>query len=506
PGAEVSGFTFEGCTAGSGIIVSYSAGAHIHDNVARYNSWGGIHLSNNDGALVENNICYGNSRGIIVFASDNNDITWNDVHNNTVYGIITSGGSTGNDICNNTAVYNNHGIHLDGAPGNTICSNTIQHSTLDGVRLITASDNNQVLYNNVSYNGQYGLYATSSNQNTFSYNNVISNSGTGVRLHTTSWLNFNNNDVIANGMEGFYCYGSSNNTYASNYIRGNSYGIYLHAGQDNTVTDNDIATSASASAVYLRGTSGTNVSGNTLTASKYGVELYDADGSAICNNHLENNYQYGVYIADGSTTNTIHHNDFINNYGGGFQAYDADSNTWDTGYPGGGNYWDDHTSPDENYNGFVDIPYSIAGGASQDYYPYVDQTGWEAPYIASLRGQWRFNENSGQTALDSSLYGNDGQLGVAASVDSMDPVWVKGVEGSALQFDGVDDFVTMGVNAELDLDGGTIEFWVKPMYTAGSMGYEPCILGNRGNPGENTRYSVHLGNNLDRVGLWNGAT
>jgi hypothetical protein len=52
---------------------------------------------------------------------------------------------------------------------------------------------------------------------------------------------------------------------------------------------------------------------------------------------------------------------------------------------------------------------------------------------ADLLGYWKFNENGGTNAADSSGNGYDGTL--------LGPTWTVGKEGSALGFDGVDDYV-----------------------------------------------------------------
>jgi len=52
---------------------------------------------------------------------------------------------------------------------------------------------------------------------------------------------------------------------------------------------------------------------------------------------------------------------------------------------------------------------------------------------AGLVGFWKLDENSGVSAVDSSGYGNNGIL-VGAT-------WTGGKSGSALDFDGVDDYV-----------------------------------------------------------------
>jgi hypothetical protein len=60
---------------------------------------------------------------------------------------------------------------------------------------------------------------------------------------------------------------------------------------------------------------------------------------------------------------------------------------------------------------------------------------------ASIIGMWLFNEGSGDVAEDFSGNGNDGTL-------MNDPEWVKGKFGTALSFDGVDDYVDTVLNTD----------------------------------------------------------
>ncbi len=76
--------------------------------------------------------------------------------------------------------------------------------------------------------------------------------------------------------------------------------------------------------------------------------------------------------------------------------------------------------------------------------------GQETSAIAS----WKFNENTGMTATDSSGNGNDGTINGAT--------WTTGKAGSALSFDGANDYVNMGNPASLQITGAfSIEGWVK---------------------------------------------
>jgi len=71
-----------------------------------------------------------------------------------------------------------------------------------------------------------------------------------------------------------------------------------------------------------------------------------------------------------------------------------------------------------------------------------------------LVGSWNMDEGTGTTIYDGSDEGNNGAIHGAK--------WGKGKEGSALQFDGTDDYVDCGNDESLNItDAITIEAWVK---------------------------------------------
>ncbi len=73
---------------------------------------------------------------------------------------------------------------------------------------------------------------------------------------------------------------------------------------------------------------------------------------------------------------------------------------------------------------------------------------------SDLVGWWNFNEGSGTTARDISGYDNHGTIVGATYVDG-----VPGTGGSALDFDGVGDYVRMTKN--YNFDNFTFFFWTK---------------------------------------------
>ncbi|HEC94566.1 MAG TPA: DUF11 domain-containing protein, partial [Thermoplasmatales archaeon] len=106
-----------------------------------------------------------------------------------------------------------------------------------------------------------------------------------------------------------------------------------------------------------------------------GVAIWPCDSSTVKNCNISNN-NYGVYIPSGewiggwryNYSNMIYHNNFVDNT---VQAYDAENNIWDNGYPSGGNYWSDYNGSDNDGDGIGDTPYYVPGGSSRDRYPLM---------------------------------------------------------------------------------------------------------------------------------------
>ena len=73
---------------------------------------------------------------------------------------------------------------------------------------------------------------------------------------------------------------------------------------------------------------------------------------------------------------------------------------------------------------------------------------------------WKFDEGSGTTISDSSGNGNSGTLGSGAA----SPAWVPGKIGSALSFDGSDDYASIPDSQSLNITGNqfSISAWVNP--------------------------------------------
>jgi RHS repeat-associated protein len=93
---------------------------------------------------------------------------------------------------------------------------------------------------------------------------------------------------------------------------------------------------------------------------------------------------------------------------------------------------------------------------------------------SGLKGNWKFDENSGTTAADSSGSSNNGTLTSGAT-------WTTGQSGSAVNLDGVDDYVQVGAQSSLALtNAGTLSAWIYPTGAGSLATYGGIIINKEG--------------------------
>ncbi|MFH0892368.1 MAG: DUF2341 domain-containing protein [Candidatus Falkowbacteria bacterium] len=109
-------------------------------------------------------------------------------------------------------------------------------------------------------------------------------------------------------------------------------------------------------------------------------------------------------------------------------------------------------------------------GQSKEYCVPGDTSECSAPVI-----NLDFNEKSGTTAYDTSAYGRNGTLNWMST--STNGGWTRGKNGSGLEFDGLDDYVSLASIG--NLTDYSIELWYKPTERIYS-----------GNTGKNSLYTL----------------
>ena len=294
-----------------------------------------------------------------------------------------------------------YGIYFDVSKG-TITKNTIRNNFF-GIYLSHSKYN--YLSENIVENNYYGIYSWGSGSNTIS-KNVLNNNDHGIDLWEDSSNIIIENIVRNNGAYGIYAYHSHMNIVSENTLTNNDkfdstysgYAIWLDRSNGNKVISNMVVNNTDG--IFVYDSRNNIVRRNTIVANQMrGVMLggYLPSGhyynNTICGNTIQSN-NIGIDLYQYANNNKIYHNNFIDNK---IQAYIDEftsNNTWDNGFPSGGNYWSDYNGTDL-FNG----PYQNEIGSdgigdtacvidenNQDNYPLMQ------PYSGPIR-----NLNTGQS-------------------------------------------------------------------------------------------------------------
>jgi parallel beta-helix repeat protein len=398
--ARVTGFEY-------GIWLYWSSGNEIADNLVAGNYYGIWVWPSSSGNGVDGNIATGNSgAGIFVGpASADNDLSGNNVTANSYNGIWIQ-----NDWA--TVVYGNavakngfRGIFLQNAWSSVLNENNV---TDNGEGIVIIDSLNITLTRNIMLgNGDnFGVFGDTVDyavQNIDTSNTVdgkpiyywinkanqvvpqdagyvgIVNS-TGIRVEG---LTMSHNDqgilvafsanttVIGNTLTdnvyGVSLVGATANKIVNNTGEGNDYGIGLRYSSGNSLSENSFS-NGSSGILLTYSCNNNSISMNDLRRNyASGIDLTDAAFNSISQNNITMN-QYGLWL-DSAFNNVIYHNNFIDNTQQ-VAVYSKSTNTWDDGYPSGGNYWSDYTGVDTK-NG----PYqNLTGGDGIGDFPYVVYT------------------------------------------------------------------------------------------------------------------------------------
>jgi parallel beta-helix repeat protein len=263
-------------------------------------------------------------------------------------------------------------------------------------------------------------------------NICIKESGTntidaGIKLKNANGCKIKDSEIQMNNY-GVYTIFSTNITVENSIIFKNYYGIFVYLSSDVTISHNTLYTNyrqgvcGQASnynsitnntfsynikeGIYLRASGNNYIGGNYVFSSNNGIYLLLSDENIIVNNTIASN-KIGVYI-DGGNENTLYHNNMFEN--SIFNAKDNSHNFWDSGYPGGGNYWSNFDEPSEGAqdsyqgpnqdvlgrDGISDSSYFVVGG-NRDNYPYMGLYGINDPPRAKTQGPYA--EDEGVTIL-----------------------------------------------------------------------------------------------------------
>lgn len=129
------------------------------------------------------------------------------------------------------------GINYRNALNGSINNITANSDILFGINLSYSSNNNLLIDNKISYNGN-GIQLWNSNNNELRNNNVSSNNLNNIYLMGSSNNRLNGNTALNSIWGIILFFGNFNNIISGNTVLGNNYGVYLHSSSSNTIYNN----------------------------------------------------------------------------------------------------------------------------------------------------------------------------------------------------------------------------------------------------------------------------
>jgi parallel beta-helix repeat protein len=252
---------------------------------------------------------------------------------------------------------------------------------------ISYAFNNTIQHNIFTKNFGAILVERSLN-NTISYNKIIDNVETGILIRESYDTEIKSNNITEN-FKGMNIYKSSNITIISNDVFNNfNQGILVYLSNANFIKYNHIFDNL----------------GN-------GIEVSQSDINDFYSNNISNNgntpNEYGITVDTNSQFNLIYHNTIMFNSNSSYDGTNK-NNSWENGYPLGGNYWSDYNGSDEKRginqdipgsDGIGDTPY-IIDSDSQDRFPLMSPMRNIAPFLIALISPANESVINPQTIID----------------------------------------------------------------------------------------------------------
>jgi parallel beta-helix repeat protein len=316
------------------------------------------------------------------------------LHQNDYIGIyLTNPNASSTKIRDNIITENGYGISLSGIQ-NTVQDNSFTNNHLGGI-LVNKSSNNLIIRNNVtgSSGTMFGIFIAE-----FSYNNTLRNNnmtGSDLNLHIFSYdlqgmiHNIDTSNTV-NGKPVYYWIDKTKQTvphdagavYLINCsaitaqgleIGYNGVGIELAYSTNCLVQENHITRCSNAIRLETS-TNNTIRKNNIYQPEDCGIAVVRSSNNAINDNTIQSSSEADGLFVFCSSNNHFYHNSlstrhqvWTENY---VDKYTSKNNTWDNGYPSGGNYWIDYNGTDTNHDGIGDTPY-IIDPDDQDRYPLM---------------------------------------------------------------------------------------------------------------------------------------
>ncbi|MFB3890130.1 MAG: nitrous oxide reductase family maturation protein NosD [Candidatus Bathyarchaeia archaeon] len=399
-----------------GVYLLGSANITVNDNNITVYSTGLFADQSSFNTILRNNITAisPNVFAVCLFSSTNNTFANNSL-NGVVY-LVDSGNNTimhNHFIAGNYLVNSGGNIYRDNSlSGNFSVRGNYLSDFLNDIDTSNTIDSKPIYYwvnaTNQTVPSDAGMVFLVNCKHAIVQNlNLVKSR---ISLAFTSYSTIQDN-TLTDCVYGIELYNSSHNEIRDNIVSNNGYtGVDLSVSESNIVSQNRL-TNCSNFGVVLNSASNNIITLNSLTDSEIGFNVQNSYNNSIAQNNIVGSPRLGFYlyyssynsivenrIADNfvglffsGSNNKIFHNNFINNTNHAMCWSSGSANSWDNGYPSGGNYWSNYNSTDDNHDGISDTPYVIDSN-NRDNYPLMQP--WTTPTLADFNYTFRANPAS----------------------------------------------------------------------------------------------------------------
>src|SRR3989338_10249127 len=269
---------------------------------------------------ISNNSYYGI---YVTNNSDNNKFRTSNITENGFYGFYFVSGSLNNFSRNNISGNGQAGIYMDASKEGPVNNNrlfennTVAYHTAGlaaGIYLSLINGTNHIYNNPLIANNTYGIYLNFTN-NTNLTNNNITNRYTGTQTSglyiTTAYNSIFRSNLVRGFGDCVTLSGGGNNTLDLNVVFCFRYGFEVISNtQNNNFTGNLIANSTNGFFILA---DNNNYSGNLIHNNTDGFTIASNDNNVIVNNTIANNTRYGINLGSSANGHNVSYNMIYNN-------------------------------------------------------------------------------------------------------------------------------------------------------------------------------------------------